>query len=112
MEVASWKLHNGRYLVELTPRKLPHGPYIMEVTSWNIHHGSYLMELTPWKLPHGTYTMEVASGAFTMEVTSWNLHHGSYLMELRLSVYDEPMMGRTYCRIGSSVARQNPCFIR
>ena len=42
----------------------------MEVTSWNLHHGSYLMEhtqcklameLTPWKLPHGSYTMEVTS---------------------------------------------------
>ena len=31
----------------------------MQVTSWNLHHGRYLMEPTPWKLPHGTYTMEV-----------------------------------------------------
>ena len=30
----------------------------MEVTSWNLHHGGYLMELTQLKLPHGTYTME------------------------------------------------------
>ena len=33
----------------------------MEVTSWNLHHGSYLVELTPWKMPHGTYIMEVNS---------------------------------------------------
>ena len=45
--------------MELTPWKLPDGPYTMEVTSSNLHHGSYLMEHTPWKLPHGTYTMEV-----------------------------------------------------
>ena len=30
----------------------------MEVTSWNLHHGSYLVELTPWMLPSATYTME------------------------------------------------------
>ena len=30
----------------------------MEVTSWNLNNGSYLIERTPWKLPHGTYTME------------------------------------------------------
>ena len=61
--------------MERTSLKLPPGTYIMEVTSWiihhgrylmEIHHGSYLMERTPWKLPHGTYTMEGAS---------WNLHH-------------------------------------
>ena len=45
--------------MERTPWKLPSGTYTMEVTSWNVHHGSYLMERTPWKLPHGTYTMEV-----------------------------------------------------
>ena len=33
----------------------------MEVASWNLNHGSYLLERTPWKLPHGPYTMEVAS---------------------------------------------------
>ena len=52
--------------MELTPWKLPDGPYTMEVNSWNIHHGSYLMEPTPWSLPHGPYIMEV---------NSWNLHH-------------------------------------
>ena len=26
----------GKYLVELTPWKLPHGTYTMEVTSWNL----------------------------------------------------------------------------
>ena len=30
----------------------------MEVTSRNLHHGRYLVELTPWKLPHGPYSME------------------------------------------------------
>ena len=45
--------------MELTPLKLPHGPYTMDVTSWNLHHRSYRMELTPRKLPHGTYIMEV-----------------------------------------------------
>ena len=30
----------------------------MEGTSWNLHHGRYLIERTPLKLPHGTYTME------------------------------------------------------
>ena len=33
----------------------------MEVTSLNLQQGRYLMDLTPWKLPHGTYTMEVTS---------------------------------------------------
>ena len=33
----------------------------MEVTSWNLHHGSYLMELTLVKLPNGTYTIDVTS---------------------------------------------------
>ena len=51
-------------------------------TSWNVHNGSYLVELTPWKLPHGRGTMEVISWTYTMEVTSLNLHHGSYLMKL------------------------------
>ena len=60
MEVTSWNLHQGNYLVELTP--------------WtNLHHGSSLMELKSWKSPSGTYTMEV---------TSWNLHQGNYLVEL------------------------------
>ena len=45
--------------MERTPWKLPHGTYIMDVTSYNIHHGSYLMERTLWKLPNGTYIMEV-----------------------------------------------------
>ena len=52
MKVTSWNLHQGSYLVEPTPWKLPHGTYTMEVTYWNLHPGSYLMELTPWKLPH------------------------------------------------------------
>ena len=45
--------------MELTSSKVPSGTYTMEVTSWNLHHGSYLMELKPLKLPSGTYTMEV-----------------------------------------------------
>ena len=45
--------------MELTPWKLPSATYTMEVFSWNLHHGRYLMEPTPWKLPNGTYTMEV-----------------------------------------------------
>ena len=49
MEVTSWNLHHGSYLMEHTPWKLLHGTYTMEVTSWNLHHGSYLMEHTPWK---------------------------------------------------------------
>ena len=32
MEIASWNLHNGGYLLEHTPLKLPHGTYIIEVT--------------------------------------------------------------------------------
>ena len=32
--------------MELTLGKLPHGTYTIEVTSWNLHNGSYLMELT------------------------------------------------------------------
>ena len=53
MEVTSWNLHHGSYLMELTPQwKLPLETYPMEVTSWNLHHGSYLMDHTPWKLPH------------------------------------------------------------
>ena len=47
--------------MEHKPLKLAHGTYTMEVTSWNLHHGSYLVELKPWKLTHGTYTMEVTS---------------------------------------------------
>ena len=33
----------------------------MEVTSLNLQQGRYLMELTPWKLPHGTYKIVVTS---------------------------------------------------
>ena len=51
MEVTSWNLRLGSYLMEPTPMKAPSGTYTMEVTSWNLHHGSYLMELTPRKLP-------------------------------------------------------------
>ena len=58
MEVASWNLHHGSYLMELTPWKLPSGIDTMD-TSWNVHHGRYFMELTQWKLPQGTYIMEV-----------------------------------------------------
>ena len=46
--------------MERTPWKLPQVTYTMEVTSWNLQNGSFLIELTPWKLPNGTYTMEVA----------------------------------------------------
>ena len=59
MEVTSWNLHLGSYLVELAPWKLLHGTYTIEGTSRNVHHGSYQVKRTPWKLPHGTYTMEV-----------------------------------------------------
>ena len=59
MEVISWNVHQGKYLVERTPWKLPHGAYTMEGTSWNLHPGSYLMERTPLKLPHGTYIIKV-----------------------------------------------------
>ena len=64
MEVKSLNLRYGSYLMELTPSKLPSGPYTMEGTSWNLHHRI------------------VAIGSYTMEVTSWNLHHGSYQVEL------------------------------
>ena len=47
--------------MELPPVMLLVGTYTMEVTSWNLHNGSYLMERTPLKLPHGSYTMEVTS---------------------------------------------------
>ena len=59
MEVTSWNLHHGRYLMELIQWKFLQTTFTMESKSWNLHHGSYLMELTPWKLAHGTYTMEV-----------------------------------------------------
>ena len=45
--------------MEPTPRRVPNGTYTMEVTSWILHHGSYLIERIPWKLPLETYTMEV-----------------------------------------------------
>ena len=54
MELASWNLHHGSYLVELTPWKLPHRTHTMEVTSLNLHCRSSLKERTPWMLPHGT----------------------------------------------------------
>ena len=57
MEVTSWIIHHGSYLMTLRPWKLPQGTYSMQVTLLNLPHGSYLMELTPWILPHGTYTM-------------------------------------------------------
>ena len=60
MEVTSWNLHQGKYLVELKPWKLPSGTYTVDFTSWNLQQGSYFMEFTPWKLPHGTYTKEIA----------------------------------------------------
>ena len=47
--------------MERTPWKLPSGTFTMEVTSWNIHHGSYLVERTPWKGPHGVLTTEATS---------------------------------------------------
>ena len=46
--------------MELTPW-IPHRTYTMEVASWNLHHGRYLVELTPRKLLHGITTMEVTS---------------------------------------------------
>ena len=70
MELASWKLPNGTYTMEVTSRNLHQGSYLVD-----LHHGNYFMELTAWKLPHGTYTMEVPS---------WNVHHQSYLLELTL----------------------------
>ena len=45
--------------MELTPLRLPSGPYAMKVTSWNLHHGGYHMEGTPLKLRTATCTMEV-----------------------------------------------------
>ena len=45
--------------MEHTPWKSPHQTYTIDVTSWNLHYGSYLMEHTTWTLPHGTYTIEV-----------------------------------------------------
>ena len=56
MEVTSWNLdmeskylnlHDGTYLMELTPWKLSHGTYAMECTSWNLHPRSYLVKFTP-----------------------------------------------------------------
>ena len=55
--------------MEPTPCKLPSGTYTMEVTSWNLHNGRYLMDHTPWKLAHGTYTIDVTSWNEHMEVT-------------------------------------------
>ena len=69
MEVTSLNLHHGSFLMEFTPLKVPHGPYILVVTSYNVHYGSYLMELTPWNLPHGTYTIKLPHGTYTMEDT-------------------------------------------
>ena len=57
--------------MELTPWKLPSGPYTMEVPSWTVHYGNFLMEHAPWKLPHCTYIMEVSK---------WNVHNGRYLI--------------------------------
>ena len=59
MEVTSWNLHNGSYLVERTPWKRPHGTYTIEDPSWNVHHGSYFIEHSPRKARHGTYTFAV-----------------------------------------------------
>ena len=61
MEVTSWNVHHGSYLMKHTPWMLPSGTYTMEGNYRNLHHGSYFMELTPWKLRHGTYSMEVTS---------------------------------------------------
>ena len=70
MEVNSWNLHHGSYLMERTPLRLfsgctalkvPNRTYTMEGTSWNLQHGSYLVEYTPLKLLSGTYTMEGTS---------------------------------------------------
>ena len=47
--------------MDFTSWKVPSGTYTMEVRSWNLHHGRYLIERTPWKLPSGTYTMEGTS---------------------------------------------------
>ena len=47
MEVTSWKLEHGSYLIELTPWKGPHLVHPTEITSWNVYHGSYLVEVTP-----------------------------------------------------------------
>ena len=47
--------------MELTSSKLPSGTNTMEVPSWKLHQGNYLVEPTPWELPHGTNTMEVTS---------------------------------------------------
>ena len=47
--------------MEHTPWQIPYGTYTMEVNSWNLHHGSYLVEPTPWKLLSGTYTMDITT---------------------------------------------------
>ena len=47
--------------MELTPCKLPSLTDTIEVTSWTLYHGSYILERTLWKLPHGTYIIEVTS---------------------------------------------------
>ena len=49
MKRTPWKLPH-----RTTPLKLPRGTSIMEVTYLNSHQGRYLMELTPRKLPSGT----------------------------------------------------------
>ena len=40
--------------MERTQWKLPHRTFTMGVTSWNVEYGRYLMERTPCKEPHGT----------------------------------------------------------
>ena len=69
MDVTSWNLHHGSYLLEVTSWTLLKRTLTMKVTSWNLHHGSYLVEHTPWKLPHGTSPWKLPHGTYTMEVT-------------------------------------------
>ena len=41
----------------------------MDITSWSVHHGSYLVELTPCKVPHVITLWNLPCGTYTMEVT-------------------------------------------
>ena len=54
MEVTSWNVHHGSYLMERIPWKITSGNNTMEVALWNLHHGCYLVEPTTWRLSHGT----------------------------------------------------------
>ena len=61
--------------MERTPWKLLHRTFTIQVTSWNLHHGRYLMEPTQCKLPMEHTPWKLPNGTYTMEVTSWILHY-------------------------------------